>query len=217
MIITPPNAEDAGHLTWGVSDPRVLQVNSSGMVIALEEGTAIITVKGHKVNAELRIDVMPNISKLSFSSEGIRIKGGETIIIECQITPFGASAENLVWELDNRTIAQINPSIDGRKCKITASPTYEGSGNIRCYDPETRTAASMPIEVTNTVRHTALGKTALACTIAGIFMFFPLFVAIIAGVMGLCNDEDPDRRSRYIWCTAISGVFLLMWLSGMMK
>ena len=215
VIVTPSNAEDAGRLSWEVSDSRILQVSSDGSVVALEEGSASITVRGHKAAAKLTVDIKPHVRRLSFSSEGIRLKGGETVVIECQITPDGASAENLVWELDNRTIASINPSLDGRKCQITASATYEGSGNIRCYDPETRTAAVMKLEVTTTVKHTAAGKIALGCTIAGIFMFFPLFISIIAGVMGLMTDDDPDRKPRYIWCTAISVVMLLIWLSGM--
>ena len=215
IIVTPSNAEDANKLSWSVSDPRIIQVNENGNIVALEDGVAKITVEGRTTKAELTVEIKPVLRSLSFTKQSIRLKGGETIVIECNITPSNAQAENLVWEVDNKVIATANPSIDGLKCQITASSTYEGTGNIRCYDPVNRVAASCKLEVMTQIKHTTAGKITKNCMWWGIIVPILLPVSIIAGIYGLCTDEDPDHRPRYTWCTIISTIILLIFISAM--
>lgn len=133
------------------------------------------------------------------------------MILECNITPSDAPTENLTWELDNKTIASINPSKTGKRCQIIASTNYEGKGNVRCYDPNTKLGAICNIEVISRVKPSTAGKVALWCWLIGIIMPYLLPISIIAGIYGLSSDPEPDRRTKYIICTVGSIVTLLLW------
>lgn len=127
IVVTPPDAEDAGQLTWTVSDPNVVQIDANGTITALENGSATITISGHIASTFLTVEVKPNLESLSFSQQSIRLKTGQSTVLNCNIFPSNAAIEKLIWEVDNPTIASINPSRDGKRCMLTASTNYEGS------------------------------------------------------------------------------------------
>lgn len=212
VIITPLNAEDANRLSWNISNPNVIQVDESGNIIALENGKATITVSGYATSASLVVEVKPALQNLSFSQQSVRLKTGETFILECNVSPSDAPTENLTWELDNKTIASINPSKTGKRCQIIASTNYEGKGNVRCYDSNTKLGTICNIEVISKVKPSTAGKVALWCWLIGIIWPFLLPVSTIAGFYGLSSDPEPDRRTKYIVCTVGSILTLLFWL-----
>ena len=212
VILTPLNAEDANRLTWTISNPNIIQIDESGNIIALEHGKTTITVSGMATSASLTVEVKPTLQNLRFSQQSIRLKSGETVILECDVTPSDAPTENLTWELDNKTIASINPSKTGKRCQIIASTSYEGKGNVRCYDSTTKLGAICNIEVISKVKASTAGKVALWCWLIGIIWPFLLPISTIAGFYGLSSDPEPDRRTKYIVCTAGSIITLLFWL-----
>lgn len=211
VIITPLNAEDANQLSWNISNPNIIQVDESGDIIALENGKATVTVSGYATSASLVVEVKPALQNLSFSQQSVRLKTGKTFILECNVNPSDAPTKNLVWELDNKTIASINPSKTGKKCQIIASANYEGKGNVRCYDSNTKLGAICNIEVVSKVKPSTAGKIALWCWFIGIIL--PLFLpfSTIAGFYGLFSDPEPDRKMRYVVCMAGSILTLLFW------
>lgn len=212
VVITPMNAEDANQLTWKISNPNIIQVDKNGSIIALENGKATITVSGVVTSATIIVEVKPALQSLSFSQRSICLKTGETYILECNVTPSEALTDNLLWELDNKTIASINPSKTGKRCQVTASSNYEGKGNIRCYDSNTKLGAICNIEVISKVKPSKAGKVALWCWLIGIIWPFLLPVSTIAGLYGLVSDPEPDRKTKYIVCTVGSILTLLFWL-----
>jgi len=212
VIITPLNAEDANRLSWNISNPNVIQVDESGNIIALENGKATITVSGYATSASLVVEVKPALQNLSFSQQSVRLKTGETFILECNVSPSDAPTENLIWELDNKTIASINPSKTGKRCQVIASTNYEGKGNVRCYDSDSKLAAICNIEVISKVKPSTTGKVALWCWLIGIIWPFLLPISTIAGFYGLSSDPEPDHRTKYIVCTVGSILTLLFWL-----
>lgn len=212
VIITPLNAEDANQLTWNISNPNIIQVDESGNIIALENGKATITVSGFITSAALVVEVKPALQNLSFSQQLLRLKTGETFILECNVTPSDAPTENLTWELDNKTIASINPSKTGKRCQVIASTNYEGKGNVRCYDPNTKLGAICNIEVISKVKPSTTGKVALWCWLIGIICPFLLPISTIAGIYGMSSDPEPERKPQYVVCTVGSILTLLFWL-----
>ena len=213
VVITPLNAEDAGQLIWNNSNPSVVQVDENGNIFAIGVGKATIIVSGHSTNATLIVEVKPDLQRLSFTQQYVRLRTGETVIVDCEVTPSNAPVENLTWELDNKTIASINPSKNGRRCQVIASTNYEGKGNIRCYDSSTRLGAVCNIEVVSKVKQGIAGKIALWCWLIGMIMPFLLPVSTIAGVYGLTCDPEPYHKKRYIVCTVGSILTLLFYLS----
>lgn len=212
VVVTPLNAEDANKLVWSVSNPNILQVDENGNIIALEEGEATITVSGNKVNASLIVEVKPALQSLRFSQHSVRLKNRETYILECVITPPNAPTENLTWELDNKTIASINPSKYGHRCQIIASAGYEGRGNVHCYDADTKLGAICNIEVISKVKPGTAGKVALSCWLIGILFPFLLPVSSIVSFYGLASDPETEHHNRYKVCAVGSILTLLFWL-----
>lgn len=212
IIVTPYNAEDANKLTWTISDPNIIQVDENGNIIALKDGKTTITVSGRNVKSTLSVEVKPALQRLRFSQQFVQMKNGEIIVLNCDVFPLDAPTENLVWEIDNKTIASINPSQDGRRCQLIASTNYEGKGNIRCYDSTSKLGAICNIEVISKVKQGTAGKIALTCWIIGIFMPFLLPISAIASFYGLANDAEPEHRTRYIVCAVGSIIILLFWI-----
>lgn len=213
VIITPLNGEDANQLVWNNSNPNVIQVDENGNIFAISAGKSTITVSGHSTSATLSVEVKPALQGLRFTQQSVRLKSGETVIIDCEVTPSDAPTENLTWELDNKTIASINPSKTGRRCQVIASTSYEGKGNVRCYDSSMKLGAVCNIEVISKVKQSLAGKLALWCWLIGIIMPFLLPVSTIAGIYGIVCDPEPEHRTRYIVCTVGSILTLLFWLS----
>lgn len=213
VIITPLNGEDANQLVWNNSNPNVIQVDENGNIFAISDGKATITVSGHFASATLTVEVKPTLQGLRFTQQSVRLKNGETVIIDCEVIPSDAPTENLTWELDNKTIASINPSKTGRRCQVISSTSYEGKGNVRCYDSASKLGAVCNIEVISKVKQSLAGKLALWCWLIGIIMPFLLPVSTIAGIYGILCDPEPEHKTRYIVCTVGSILTLLFWLS----
>lgn len=213
VIITPLNGEDANQLVWNNSNPSVVQVDENGNIYAISDGKATITVSGHSASATLTVEVKPALQGLRFSQQSVRLKCGETVIIDCEMTPSDAPTENLTWELDNKTIASINPSKTGKRCQVIASTSYEGKGNVRCYDSASKLGAVCNIEVISKVKQGMAGKLALWCWLLGIIMPFLLPVSAIAGIYGITCDPEPEHKTRYIVCTVGSILTLIFWIS----
>lgn len=212
VVITPVNAEDANKLVWKVSDPSILQINDDGSVTALENGKATVTVSGHSATATVSIEVKPVLQSIRFSPSAITVKTGETVILACETVPADAPTDKFVWDLDNSTIATVNPSKYGNRCQVVASANYEGKGNIRCYDPDSKIGAICNLEVVSKEKATKAGKIALSCWMAGIMLPYVLPVSTIASIYGLTSDPEPAHKKRYMTCLVGSIATLLLWL-----
>lgn len=212
VVITPLNGEDANQLVWNNSNPSVIQVDENGNILAISDGKATITVSGHSASAALEIEVKPTLQGLRFIQQSVRLKSGETVVIECEVIPSDAPTENLTWELDNKTIASINPSKTGKRCQVIASTGYEGKGNIRCYDSASKLGAVCNIEVISKVKQGIAGKLVLWCWLIGIIVPFLLPVSAIAGIYGISCDPEPEHKKRYVICTVGSILTLLFWI-----
>lgn len=217
VVVLPANAEDANQLVWNLSDPNILQIDENGSVIALEAGVAQVTVSGHNVTTSIAIQVKPALQELRFSQQSIRLKNGETVVLDCNTIPPDAPTDKFTWELDNKTIASINPSKDGRRCQVIASNGYEGKGNVRCYDTESKMGAICNIEVISKIKYGLAGKLALICLLLGIIMPFLLPVSALASLYGIFCDEEQDHRMRYSICAIGSIGILIMWLLSAMN
>ena len=212
VIITPLNGEDANQLVWNNSNPSIIQVDESGNIFAISDGKATITVSGHFANAALNVEVKPALQGIRFIQRSVRLKIGKTAIVDCEVTPSDAPTEGLIWELDNKTIASINPSKTGRRCQVTASTSYEGKGNIRCYDSASKLGAVCNIEVISKVKQSLAGKLTLWCWLIGIIMPFLLPISAIVGICGVLCDPEAEHKTRYIVCTVGSIFTLLFWI-----
>lgn len=200
VIMIPNDAEDVNELQWEVSDPRVIQVEKNGSIVALESGRATIRVSGRKASVTLDVEVKPEVQELRLSQSAVRLKLGRMVILDCEIVPENAHVGKLVWELDNRSIATINPSKSGRRCQVIASTRYEGKGNVRCYEEESKRRAVCNLEVITKVKQNSIGTLALLFWLFGFLVWFLLPISTGFSIWGMVKDKEPEHKNRYVVC-----------------
>lgn len=199
VVVLPQSAEDAKEILYTSSDENVLTIDNDGNILALNSGKATITVSGKKIKASLDVTIMPNLEKIYFSEDVISLKIGQTKIVECNTVPADASTSGFVWQFDNNSIASINYSTDGRKCKITAATQKEGKGNLRCYDPKTGFSAVCPIDVYARVKLNLIEKLLYLLSAIGFFCAPVLLIPIVIDVILLLNTKEEQKKKIYIF------------------
>lgn len=206
VVVLPQSAEDAKETSYASSDENILTIDNEGNVLALNLGTVTITVSGKKVKALLDVTIMPNLEKIYFSEDTISLKIGQTKIVECNTVPADASTNGFVWQFDNNSIASINYSTDGRKCKISAATQKEGKGNLRCYDPKTGFSAVCPVDVYARVKLNLIEKILYLLSAIGFFCIPVLLIPIAIDILLLLNTKEQKKKKVYVFNIILSAI-----------
>lgn len=107
--VLPSNATDQ-NLIWSSSDNNIVTVNNTGRVVAVSQGTAIITVKAADgVSAQCTIEVLPiAITSITLNKTSTKILLGSTEILTAQILPVNATNKILTWASSNSSVAIVD-------------------------------------------------------------------------------------------------------------
>src|SRR5690606_31854428 len=112
------------NITYQSNDTSIATVNSSGVVSAIGEGSAIITVKAGTKTAYVTV---------SIAQPGIEIVETDNIVLQLETTPTatltakglgGVNPSTGTWSIEDPTVASI--SQDGAVVTITALETGIG-------------------------------------------------------------------------------------------
>ena len=110
--ITPPDATNQ-NVTWVVSNIDIATISTTGVVTALAQGTATITVRTHDGDFTDTCQVIvtvPDIPvtdvSLNYSTLSIDIGYSETLI--ATIIPANATNQNVSWTSSNSSIASVS-------------------------------------------------------------------------------------------------------------
>ncbi len=207
ILPIPADAEDAVSLKWEIENQSIAHVSKEGEIIALSAGKTKLRISGVKAVKELDIEVKPIVKELRFRNSLIRMKPGETVIVECDVIPSNASCENLKWSFDNEIIASFSPSYDGKKCKLQAKKEHSGKGNLKCVDQKQQVSAVCNVEVTKLKTAGGLAGFAIASLVLGLFcmpFFTPL--SIILSIIGLSSSEAEGEKKTFKTCLIIGGI-----------
>lgn len=206
IVVLPQSSEDKTAILYSSSDESILTIDNEGNVLALNSGTVTITVSGKKANASLSVTIMPDLKKIYFSEDTISLKIGHTKIVECFTVPADASTNGFMWQFDNNSIASINYSTDGRKCKITAATQKEGKGNLRCYDPQTGFSAVCPVDIYARIKLNFIQKILFVLSVIGFFCVPILLIPIVIDILMLLKTKEKQEKKAYIINIALSVV-----------
>ncbi len=114
VSVQPDDATDKG-VTFTSSDDKVATVSADGVVKAVGEGTATVTVttKDGGKTATSEITVVPATVAVTGitikeNSQEVTLEVGETAVIEYTITPEDATNQTVEWSSSDETVASID-------------------------------------------------------------------------------------------------------------
>ena len=131
-VTRTPSSVSYPTLTWSSSNTSVATVNSSGVVTAVGNGTATITVTttdGTNISKTCSVTVKTPVTGVTVSPTTLTLNVGGTYTLAKTISPSGASNQNVVWSTNNTSVATVDSS-----GKVTA--VAKGTCTITCTSSE---------------------------------------------------------------------------------
>lgn len=109
--VMPENATDKG-IEWKSSDESVATVSQNGLVTALKEGPAVITVITNDGGFEATCDVTVNkkvipVSDVQLNKEIMELMEGDEEKLVVTVKPDDATDKSVVWESSNETVVTV--------------------------------------------------------------------------------------------------------------
>lgn len=156
---TPVNASDK-TIEWTSSDPSIAKVDSNGLVIAKNKGTA--TISATSVNglvAQCQIEVLIPCATITINKDSANMKVGDTLKLTAQMLPLDTT-DILEWKTSNATVADVSNGtvtayktgtatitayVDGGvsvTCKVTVKNSSSNNGNSSNTDTGNKKSAS---------------------------------------------------------------------------
>ena len=141
--VLPANATDK-NVSWSSSAPTVANVDANGLVTALDEGTAVITVTTSDGGKTATCTV--NVTYAQASSITIAPSGGLTLdsigksgTLTATVMPATAK-QGVTWQSDNTNVAVVNPN------GLVTAVGY-GTANITATSQDGKASQSVVVTV----------------------------------------------------------------------
>ena len=132
--MTPANASNK-TLIWESANSGVATVDTNGKVVAISQGSTVITVKttdGSNISAQCEIKVVKLVDGIKLNLTTVTLTEGQSLQLEATISPILATNKTIVWSSDNEAVATVSQqgkitAISKGSAVITAKST-DGSG-----------------------------------------------------------------------------------------
>ena len=110
--VNPEDATNQG-ISWRSNDTRVATVDNSGLVTAIGEGTATITVTtddgDHTATCEVTVARrIIHVTGVELSSTNLRLIKGSTETLTATVQPADATDKGVTWSSTNQNIVQVD-------------------------------------------------------------------------------------------------------------
>lgn len=143
---TPENTSYK-HVTWTTSDDKIAQMNSDGVVTAINEGKVMITATTQDGNKTASCEIVISkkedsnpevisVSSVTLNKAQETVSVGQKFTLTATITPENATEKSIRWSSSNDKIATVNESglvtaVAEGKATIKAT-TKDGSKTASC-------------------------------------------------------------------------------------
>ena len=126
-------------LTYTSSKPDVVTVSDKGIVKAVSEGTATITIKttdGSNIKKTVRVNVSYPVTGVALEQSSAKLEVGKTLSLKAYVNPTNATNQNVRWKSSNNAIATVSSTgvITAKKAgkvDITVT-TVDGNKTATC-------------------------------------------------------------------------------------
>jgi len=155
--VDPADASNQS-VTWASDQETVATVNSSGLITAVSEGTANITVSTVDGSYTAACAVTVNAATVAVTGVSLdkvteTITVGGTRQLTATVDPADASNQSVTWASDQETVATVNSSglitaVAAGTATITVS-TVDGSYTAACIVTVPLTAPELTADITN--------------------------------------------------------------------
>lgn len=138
--VSPSNADNT-NVSFTSSNEDVVSVNSNGLVVALSDGNAVVTVRTDdgEFTDSCNITVLPNIvnvTGVSITPKSIELEVGQTDSVSSNVLPNNADNKNIEYSSDNELVATVSSNGDveaiGEGSAIITVTTEDGGYTDTC-------------------------------------------------------------------------------------
>ena len=138
-----PDNEKYRNVTWSSSDVAVATVDESGMVMAVAEGEAVVTVESvGGLKAECRVKVLPPVIELSETEMEMYVD--ETYTLSVTVLPDIDKYRDVTWSSSDETVATV--STTGMVMAISAGEAVITAASVGGLKAECRvTVKNVPV------------------------------------------------------------------------
>ncbi len=135
-LVYPDNATDKS-VTWSSSDPSIASVDQSGLITALEIGTAIVTitsVSDPDVTAEIEVTVISETSIVAVTGitlipSHLDMTPGESATLTAEVQPDAATDKSVTWSSSDPSIATVTETGQVTAIATGSAIIYASSSN----------------------------------------------------------------------------------------
>lgn len=132
-----------GRLNWSSSNEKVALVRADGTVIAIGEGTAVITassVDGSNISAQCQVNVAQvRVDSLRALAHETEMTAGSSRRLSVEIVPHDAVNKKLIWESSDTRVATVDQS--GVVTMHSSDPDATATITVRSADNSLATAS----------------------------------------------------------------------------
>lgn len=136
--VLPADASDS-TLIFTSSDSEIATVNSSGMIVGVGEGTAIITAEtkdGSNLKKTCKVTVAYPVTSVTLDQTSTKLQMGKTLTLKATINPTYASNRDVTWKSSSSSVATVSSDgvVSGKKAgsaEITVT-TKDGKKTATC-------------------------------------------------------------------------------------
>ena len=141
--MTPMEASDQ-TVTWTTSDASVAKVDKNGLLTAVSEGTADITITSNsqmdkQETSRVIVEALPpieiEVASVSLNKTSLAMKTGQQETLTYSITPANATDQTVEWTSSNRSVATVNNGV------ITAHANGEATITVKTTNGKTASCA----------------------------------------------------------------------------
>ncbi len=180
--VFPADADDSKYVVWSVNNPNIATVNEFGEVTAIASGRVVVTASTMNQKESVIIDVMPNISKITFSDTNIQLLKGESYSVGVVCEPAKCFNNEYTCKSSNENIALAEKQIDG---SILITAKEPGICTAVCSAVEGDCTERCAIEVLDPVEMEQKIKKKQTSVDIACIVGIPLAVVVILAIVAI--------------------------------